>query len=389
MNREKVLKSLFTQVEKHLNEKDILNYSLLGEDFGCIIFLYFYSKRYKLPLDIADTYLERLLCGHLKYNSLTTYCNGLAGLATGLSILNSNKLIECSDTVLGTIDMRIKENLNTLTADINFDFLHGLIGVGFYLLRRKTVLSNCILEEIIDLLSCNIQRVGDRCFLLYKNQLNNRTFNISFAHGAASLILFLMKLNKLDWGKKRNEEISKMLHGAIKYLLSEKIDNKVYGSCFPTFPREDGYAINGSRLAWCYGDLGISMALKSVAKNIQNKELYDVAIEILKYNAQRRTIKNTCIYDAELCHGAAGVAWIFKQAYEDTKMDIFNEAFVYWDAIVMKMVKNYGEDYSFYSFNTENNSWSVKYGILDGISGIGLYLMGEYKILSELLLMKY
>lgn len=388
MEKDKVLNDIYLQIREYLDRKPVLDYSLLGQDFGCIMFLYFYSRKYNISTDIADGYLDRMLGGMLQSMTCGSYCNGLAGLGLGLRILEDESFITGVEDALDNMDGRLKESFQTMLSNYEIDFLHGCIGVGFYLLTRRNGRCEEMLYSLIDLLDAKAIRQNDRIYWEINDEEPYKHFNISFSHGAASMMLLLAKMHRHDFGNIRNDKTEKLLRGTINYILSQKLNPHEYGSFFPTFPKESGVPLRGSRLAWCYGDLGIAMALKETALILEDEELYKTAIQILEFNATRRDVKSTNVIDAELCHGASGVAFVFKTLYGETQNDIFLKAFNYWYSRVINMSKEINGRNTFPTFNNGNSSWNICYGILDGISGVGLLLLEEDKLLNKLLFLK-
>ncbi|HEU4727821.1 MAG TPA: lanthionine synthetase LanC family protein, partial [Kofleriaceae bacterium] len=72
-----------------------------------------------------------------------------------------------------------------------------------------------------------------------------------------------------------------------------------------------------SRVAWCYGDLGVSVALLSAATATGRDDWREDAIELARESA-RRPPESSQVIDAGLCHGAAGVAHLFNRLAQAT-----------------------------------------------------------------------
>ena len=130
-----------------------------------------------------------------------------------------------------------------------------------------------------------------------------------------------------------------------------------------------------SRLAWCYGDLGIASAFWQTGKNNNNTEWKQEAIDILLHTAQRLNTKENLIMDAGICHGAAGVAHIFNRFYKETGIKEFDEARWYWLDQTLQMAKP-GTGLAGYQVWNHKAGWQNEYGLLEGIAGIGLALAG-------------
>ena len=134
---ERILQDFAANISIRLNNRKQLNYSLLGGDLGDIIFLYHYSRIDAHYESIAEDLLEKMLRSLSLQPRVATYCKGLAGLGVGLLTLQQDEFISGVDSALGAIDPVISLSLESFIEDNNIDFLHGLIGIGFYLLEKQ------------------------------------------------------------------------------------------------------------------------------------------------------------------------------------------------------------------------------------------------------------
>ena len=129
-------------------------------------------------------------------------------------------------------------------------------------------------------------------------------------------------------------------------------------------------------MAWCYGDLGISMSIWNASQTIKNKEWENKALEILRYSIKRTDLEKNSVIDAGLCHGAAGIAHIFNRMYINTKNTEFKNAADYWYVETLKMANHENSLSGFKAWHTEKyGGWQEEFGFLEGIAGIGLALM--------------
>lgn len=372
-----------------LDRKYVLDYSLLGQDLGCIIFLYCFCRKYNINTSMVDSYLDRMFAGVLTYNNVGSYCNGLAGLGIGLKILEEENFIQGVDSVLDNIDIRIERTPEFEIVKNNIDFLHGFIGVAFYLLSRistkKEFVNNYIDRMLSFLFSTAIEESGMMKWELKED--DDKKYNISLSHGYSSLIILLSRLLE-NKNVVALASIKKILDETVSYVLSQRIDENKYGSCFPTFSKDSEINISRSRLSWCYGDLGIALALREAALSVKNVELYNIAMSVLRYSANRRAMYSNGLFDGCICHGISGVALIFDKIYNDTNENIFKRASIYWnDLLLKKTAVLMNGVITFPYYNIKNPKWAMRYGILDGLSGIGLYLLGDNRILNKLLIL--
>ena len=102
-------------------------------------------------------------------------------------------------------------------------------------------------------------------------------YNLSLSHGMASIVAILSKILARGINKEKTE---KLLRGVINYILSNQFDIKNSLSYFPNSISLEGDKGPQSRLAWCYGDLGVSLALWNASKVLADNQLEQKVIEI-------------------------------------------------------------------------------------------------------------
>ena len=136
--------------------------------------------------------------------------------------------------------------------------------------------------------------------------------------------------------------------------------------------------IQRSRLGWCYGDLGIAMALWQAGVALHNESWKNKALEILLFAAEkRRNLEKNFVKDAGLCHGTAGIGHIFYRVWWNTKMSEFKKAADYWFEQTLKMAI-FADGLAGYKAWNGRDGWKNKENLLEGIAGIGLALLTYY-----------
>ena len=391
---ERILQDFAANISIRLNNRKQLNYSLLGGDLGDIIFLYHYSRIDAHYESIADGLLEKMLQSLSMQPRIATYCNGLAGLGVGLLTLQQDGVISGVDSALGSIDPVISLSLASFVEDNNIDFLHGLIGIGFYLLERNNSskeysVSN--LSKIVDYLDKSKISDGAIVKWRYNEKKLSKPFNISLSHGVSSIVVFLCRLIKSGaFSENYNVKIKQMLQGAVQYLLSNRVDVDRLGCCFASSSIECDDYPHRSRLAWCYGDLGVATALLEAGNTLHDSSVRDIAIQVLLYSAKRRDIKANYVNDFCVCHGSVGIAQTFRSQGIALGLRDLLDAANYWENDTLSRVVMDGQGrYTLLYYDPENGGYRESCGILDGISGAGLYLLGEQTHLNKLLLLPW
>ncbi|MCD4794095.1 MAG: lanthionine synthetase C family protein [Bacteroidales bacterium] len=373
------------QTAKILSDKKLLtdNSSILGGNTGISLFHFYYSKIFQneesnnIAYDIITKTFENISKGF----SYHTFAGGLAGVGWLIEFLEQNDFLECStDETIGELDDYLYNLMINEIKSENYDYLHGASGIALYFLKRKK--SEKIIQylsEYVDLLADIAIKEENRIKWISDISIDDNTkekvYNLSMSHGIASLISVMSKLYAQNINK---EKTKTLLEGAVNYLLYQEQDTNQYYSYFPSSIKIKNQKKETSRLAWCYGDLGISVALWNASKVLENKDMENKALEILQYSAGRKDLIKNSVVDAGLCHGAAGIAHIFNRMYRNTKQPEFKEAANYWYAETLKMANHKDSLSGYKAFRTEKyGGWTEEFGFLEGIAGIGLALMSS------------
>lgn len=355
------------------------NIGLMGGKIGVALFYFYYAKL--LAEDKYADYGVELISDVFDVinNDFTyhTHAGGLAGIGWTVEHLAQNDFIDTdTNEILADLDPYLHKAMIFDIENGNYDFLHGAVGNGVYFLSRTTSeKSKDYLKELIDQMDkiSHKDEDGARKWLSTLNQEEgSKGYNLSLSHGIASIIVFLGKV--LETGI-YNEKVTTLLNGAVQYLLKYKLDRKKFHSNFPSWISESD-PLTASRLAWCYGDLGISTALWLAAQSAGNKDWEKIAVDVLLDSTARKDIKENTVLDAGLCHGAAGIMHIYNRAYYYTGIDTFKELALYWAEHTLKFAK-FEDGYAGYkAWRTEKyGGWTPEVGFLEGISGIGLALI--------------
>lgn len=353
-------------------ELEIADLGLLSGQTGIIIFCSHYLKEYpdSKKAEILDSYMniyfDRLTSGV----EMFTYCSGLAGILDGLRYMNETKLIDVdfSDIENNYVAFLQKFALQSI-ADINYDYLHGALGVIKYF-HDDSVFVN----EALVLLEQMAEKEGDSYKWKSRTGMERTVgYNIALSHGISSIVAVLSQLNSSSI----NLEVrNRIITNACNYILSQEIAPLTYGCYFPSMSLENSSeTILRSRMAWCYGDLGVAVALWQAGKTMNNEFWKSKALEVYTYSSQRRSPKDSMILDAELCHGTASLAMMFEYMNQQTGNDLYRETRDFWIQQTLGM-KRFDDGLAGYKiWQGFDKEWAKEYVLLDGISGIGLMLM--------------
>ena len=381
INYHDILSDIADGEYRRLAQSHKLSVGLLGGDLGPIIYLYMYSRLDSTYLSKADNMLDKLLLSFKSSCPSSTYCNGAGGMIVGLYSLNHEGFIADFSHLMGAIDQYVSQSLDEMFSNNNHDFLHGFIGLGFYWIRRYKC--NCPiaveqLERILEHLQSSAEVVNDVVKWPRKEGKWVKRYNISLSHGYSSTIILLTRMLRVTELKDKHRRLIKqLLEGAVNYILLNRLDVEKYGCWFTTSSIECDVP-SRSRLAWCYGDLGVAIALYRAGCALEKDDLIALARAILEYSAKcRRNLMQNYIYDTCVCHGAAGVGLIFREMSKVFSSDSMAKAANYWREVVIRNAVKRNNRYFFPFYDARDSRLDENYGLLDGSAGVGLYLLNE------------
>jgi lantibiotic modifying enzyme len=353
---------------------------LMGGKSGVALFLFYYGK-YTMEEKYADLGIDELAkifdiveneqCIH-------TFAGGLAGVGWTIEHLAKYDFIDIdAHETLSTLDPILHKAMMTDIKRKNYDYLHGAIGSGLYFLSRTgNEETRNYIKELIDQLDEN-KEVEEDGAIKWESVLNHedetKGYNLSLSHGISSIIAFLSKAIKHSIHVEKSKVL---LEGAVKYVEKQALEKDKFISCFPSWISHEKDSPNFSRLAWCYGDLGLSTSFWQASQHTGNKELEKRALEILLHSTQRRDIKENSVLDVGLCHGSAGMAHIYNRMYQVTGLKEFKDTAIYWAEKILEMATHEDGFAGFKAWHSDKyGGWVPEIGLLEGIAGIGLALI--------------
>ena len=350
---------------------------------GISLFEFYYSKyldtnsHAELGMEILSRVLEMIDQGY-RY---PTFCDGIGGAAWVIDHLESQGFMEVdSDGLLSGLDDYLSSAMISDMKRSNYDFLHGAIGYALYFHGRyQNTRSKKLREryrgyllEFVSLLEDLAEQDGEDKlkWISVQRRTKEKRYNLSISHGITGIIAILTKLYPHQDFRERT---GTMLRKAVDYVLYYKREEAAF-SLFPNDVSQDGEHDSLSRLAWCYGDLGIGLRLLSASNVLEDPALREAAVHTLKHAAKRVDPKQTLVKDASVCHGSYGIAQMFSRAYRETGDPVFKDSVEFW--IRDGMDKAFHKDgYAGYKQWRDVNVWTNDVSLLEGISGIGLVII--------------
>lgn len=204
------------------------------------------------------------------------------------------------DATCAAIDQALAARLGD--SDTHVDLVRGIVGIGVYALERGNM---ALASAVVDELRRRAEpRAGGRTWRARSESGN--PWDLGVAHGVAGAIAFLARAAAVDIDGARE-----LLEDAVAYLRG--LAPAGTAGRFPSY--ESGPA--RSRLAWCYGDLGIAVALLGAGLLVERPAWCDDALA-LALACARRTFAESEVTDPVMCHGAAGNAHLFNRMAQAT-----------------------------------------------------------------------
>jgi lantibiotic modifying enzyme len=361
---------------------DVHRFSLSSGSAGVALFFSYLS--FARPddgnrhADRAVQLLSRSVDALATQSQVPSLYGGFTGIAWAVEHLQGRLFDTEGEDANSGIDEALGDYLAQSPWRLDYDLVSGLVGFGLYALERN---NRTILEKIVDRLSeTAIEKPEGLTWFTPPHlliQWQRETYpsgyyNLGLAHGVPGVIALLGEICARDIAPRKARPL---LDGAVRWLMSQKQTGEG-DSYFAHVVREDGVepGPQSSRLAWCYGDLGIAAALLWAARSTGEAEWEAEALEIAR-RAARRPFEQSGVFDAGLCHGAAGNAHIFNRLYQATREPLFLDAARHWFERTLAY-RRPGEGVGgFFAWRPTDSRWEAEPGWLEGAAGIGLALL--------------
>ncbi len=338
---------------------------------GIIFFLAAYYKFIQDDKVLAVLYEKiEILNSHIQDVKSPSLCGGYSGICWLYRYLEKEQLIESED-INDSLDELERYTCLCFSKYFknDFDFLHGGLGIAMYFSMVDSKYSRFVTDSFLQQLDANkIIKQNNQCAWETKALINgkwNNVINFSLAHGMASIFYFLSNL----FDKTHNLLAKKLLQQLFNYY-KENVNKAEQISMYPSWiaPIQENSFFD-SRVAWCYGDLGIAEAIYCAGAMLKDEEMVNYSYKVAQKTIGR--ISNSMIKDEIFCHGSAGVSFMYNQFYNRTKNMDFRNASLYW--LNFTMGKS-GKSNCNAGFPLEEKDYNAV-SVLNGLSGIGLSLL--------------
>ncbi|MEJ7598985.1 MAG: lanthionine synthetase C family protein [Kofleriaceae bacterium] len=272
-----------------------------------------------------------------------------------------------------------------------YDLIGGLVGVGVYFLERLEVpgaqaIAAQSLARIVDRLTelATFHGAGTTWFTPAAQLVEperslapNGLYNLGVAHGVPGIVGLLGEIVGVGVGVGvGGSRARQLLQQSVAWLLAQPPADPVSRFAPWIAVGVEGRR-GGSRLGWCYGDLGVAAVLLRVARRVGEPAWEREAIAMARTQATRRDA-STMVTDAGLCHGTAGIAHLFNRLYQATGDTDLADAARYWLERTLEL-REPGAGIAGYRSLGRNETgetrWEAAPGFLTGAAGIGLSLL--------------
>ena len=382
--------STIHEIERALAERmttgdDVKREDIMKGGYAGVALFYAYLHAAGVHAAAADRALEAL---DLSTNALAeqellpALYSGFLGTGWVVTHLTRDLFEGDSDLAI-EVDDALRQLLSNGGDALMFELIYGLAGYGTYLVERlPDPGAAALLGRVLDLLEESRDASGawftePAWMAPWQTEVMPRgSYNLGVAHGVPGVIGFLAAARREGVDDPR---LSRFAEDAVRWTLAQK-QKWGSGSLFPSHIPIDGEPMP-TRTAWCYGDLGVAAMLLSAAQSFDRDEWRDEALAIAR-SAARRTIEETQVKDAGLCHGAAGIAHLFNRIAQASGDEELRDAAERWVRVTLGM-RRPGEGMAglvawidvMENGKRLGGEWKSEPGLLLGVAGIGLALL--------------
>ncbi len=355
------------------------NQGVLSGNPGLSLFFYYHYKQTGNESDLSI--IEDLIASHLNQGEGLVlnpyYCNGLAGFNWLMRFYAREEVLELSDSmheILGMLDVYVLEAWSIALNVGNFDFLHGSCGLLQYLLTtpEAATYAHDFVQRLDETkLQIDADRVAWTSNITFLEE-NTGVFNFGLAHGMPAILMMLSRVIRENY-LENDQKARELLTSCARFILSEKLDS----SCRSTFPHYFSEEVppTESRLAWCYGDLGVCIALWMAGETLNDTSIKNEAIAICLKTTKRKDPSETGVLDTGVCHGTAGVALLYQRMHQLTGVEAFRSAANFWIEDTM-LRANFEDGHAGFKMWTKDG-YLNEVNFLDGVAGIGMALLAH------------
>ncbi|HEU5292868.1 MAG TPA: lanthionine synthetase C family protein [Cyclobacteriaceae bacterium] len=371
------VRDVLMAIDAHLQSSKLAGAGLLTGNAGVALFyneLYAFTgeERY---LDICVDRITKSVDALGISGTPYSFCNGFAGVGWVVDRIMKSGIIEKSEELFDEIENKLFLVGRSEIQKGRYDFLHASGGVALLALSRlprenaKKFLENFVRE-------LSAVKTRDETGVKWKDLISENKddapiYGLGLSHGVPSVVMMLLKIFHAGICQ---EQIAPIVEKSVTWILSAKLESGKYNSVYPNFISAKRN-IGPSRLSWCYGDLGLAIMFSFAGATFKNELWIQESKMLLQHSLTRLDPLQDPTLDAGVCHGTAGIAFLFKILGTITGNEDCYKVRDFWIAETLKFAKP-GQNplIKFYRPETDD-PWIEKLGVLEGMAGVGLVLL--------------
>ncbi|RZK43394.1 MAG: hypothetical protein EOO90_03805 [Pedobacter sp.] len=300
-----------------------------------------------------------------------SFSSGMAGCGWVIEYLVEKDVIDpASSEVFDEIDNVFFKDMKRRLMIGDLDQINGAIGIARYFLKKGKYQFVEFTIEHLD--QVKITEKDEFKWVTCGLDEDVDYYNFGLAHGIPGIMHFLRECYDRQICA---ETCLRLMKGGVLALLNNIQDYQTARSYFPnTIPateyKSGSNRFQTSRMAWCYGDMGVFYCLFSLADILPELQLKKIAFDGFMTIANKKDIEITVLIDPGFCHGTVGVAYIFFKMWLKTGETKLKIAAEYWLWETIKLKSN--NEYQFLTGSFKDRKFQHRSNLLEGSCGVAM-----------------
>jgi hypothetical protein len=285
---------------------------------------------------------------------------------------------------LHALDRELAKDV-VLSEEPRNDVIGGLAGLGVYAMERAPAKSaSLLLSAVLERLRASALTRDDGITWPcpnpdWRKRSPSELVDLGVAHGVPGILGFLVGACAGGAFAQPASELlaSELLDQSVAWLLRQRLTDG--GPCgFPQMVPCVSEQATRTRVAWCYGDLGVAAVLLRAAR-VRRRHDWEAAAVDMARQASRRVGTDSGVVDASLCHGAAGNLHMFSRMWQSTGDPCLREAALFWLGRTLALHREGFGIGGYAAWRAarpgEAPGWQPDPSFLMGAAGVGLALL--------------
>lgn len=256
---------------------------------------------------------------------------GIAGLLWVAELIGGDELIKPEPRE--SFEAQLRSRLQDASSPFAHGLFRGLSGIGIYCLQGWKSGRSDLADLVVKRLADSVQLTEEGAWWATDGQVvrsplgGRQWINLGMAHGTLAPLCFLAEACNAGISGARN-----LTYEGGRWLRSQcNLSSPDF--CFPV--GIDGTSLIAcQRLAWCNGELPAIFTLLQAGLATDEREWVAVAVRAGMRAARRHV---SYLAETTLCHGDAGVAFVFAYLYFLTREQVFADASRRWyDSLIAR-----------------------------------------------------